>query len=82
MNVTCKKVAELLADYLNEELPSDEKSLLDWHFCGCVPCKIYLIQYQEIIVGCRELPDAPMPDEFASKLAKLMGCTESKSDHA
>ncbi|MCX7666512.1 MAG: zf-HC2 domain-containing protein [Gemmataceae bacterium] len=76
MNVTCKQVAELLADYLNEELESEQKNLLDWHLCGCVPCKIYLVQYREVIITCRKLPDAPLPTEFSSRLAKLLGCKE------
>ena len=78
MNLTCKKVAELLADYIDGDLPDDQKGHLDWHFCGCVPCKIYLFQYREIIVTSRQLPDAPMPPEFAQRLQKAM--EEAKKD--
>ena len=68
MNLTCRKLAELLIDYVDGTLPAEQQSLLQRHLCGCVPCAIYMHTYHETIRLTHSLPDEPLPPEFAARL--------------
>lgn len=70
--MNCRKVAELLIDFLDGTLTEDDASLLQRHLCGCVPCAIYIHTYQETIRITHTLPDEPLPDEFASRLRRVL----------
>jgi anti-sigma factor RsiW len=72
MNLTCRKVAELLIDYVEGSLPDDQHSLLQRHLCGCVPCAIYMHTYHETIRLTRALPDEPLPQELAMRLKAVL----------
>ena len=72
MTLTCRKVAELLIDYVEGALSDEQQSLLQRHLCGCVPCAIYMHTYRDTIRITHSLPDEPMPDEFATRLKKVL----------
>ena len=68
MMFNCRKVAELLIDYVEGSLSEDQASLLQRHLCGCVPCAIYMQTYHDTIVLTHALPDEPLPAELAARL--------------
>jgi anti-sigma factor RsiW len=68
MMFTCRKVAELLIDYVEGSLTEDQASLLQRHLCGCVPCAIYMQTYHDTIRLTHSLPDEPLPPELAVRL--------------
>jgi anti-sigma factor RsiW len=72
MNLTCRKVAELLIDYVEGSLTDEQQSLLQRHLCGCVPCAIYMHTYRDTIRVTGALPDEPLPPEFACRLKKVL----------
>lgn len=72
MTLTCRTLAELLIDYVDGSLPADQRSLMDRHMCGCVPCAIYLRTYQDTIRLTHALPEAPIPPEFAARLQAVL----------
>ena len=76
MNLNCKKVAELLIDFVEESLPEEQHNLLQRHLCGCVDCFIYITTYRETIRLTHALPkETPLPPEFALRLrAALEEC--------
>jgi anti-sigma factor RsiW len=80
MTLTCRKVAELLIDYADGTLADDQRDLLQRHLCGCVPCAIYMHTYSTTIRVTQELPDVPIPTEFASRLMAVLkaSCPEGE----
>jgi len=72
MTLTCRKVAELLIDFVEGSLSEDQQSLLQRHLCGCVPCAIYMHTYRDTIRITHTLPDEPLPAEFAGRLKKVL----------
>jgi anti-sigma factor RsiW len=47
--MTCRDVVELLADYLSDELPADERRRLGQHLAECPGCLAYLQTYEATI---------------------------------
>ena len=72
MTLTCRKVAELLIDFVDGTLTEEQTSLLQRHLCGCVPCAIYMHTYRDTIRVTHALPDEPLPTEFAARLKKVL----------
>ena len=72
MTLTCRKVTELLIDFVEGSLSEDQHSLLQRHLCGCVPCAIYMHTYRDTIRVTQALPDEPLPSEFATRLKKVL----------
>ena len=75
MNLTCRKVTEILVDFVDGTLPDDERDTLQRHLCGCVPCAIYLRTYHDTILLTKSLPNVPLPPEFLVRL-KVMFAKE------
>lgn len=72
MTLTCRKVAELLIDFVDGSLAADQRALLERHLCGCVPCAIYIHTYRDTIRVTQSLPDEPLPTEFADRLKAML----------
>lgn len=72
MTLTCRKVTEILIDYVDGTLPVEERTVLERHLCGCVPCAIYMHTYHETIRITHSLPDEPLPAEFACRLKSMI----------
>ena len=47
--MTCRDVIEFLCDYINGELPADDRKLFDDHLAICPACVAYLNTYRETI---------------------------------
>lgn len=77
MSLTCRKVAELLIDFVDGALSDEQQSLLQRHLCGCVPCAIYMHTYHDTIRLTHALPDEPLPPEFAARLKAVIQETAS-----
>ena len=80
MNLNCRKVAELLIDYVADDLPEDQQSLLERHLCGCVPCAIYMTTYRDTIKLTHALPAEPLPPEFAARLWAALDACQAAGD--
>jgi hypothetical protein len=72
MTLTCRKVAEILIDFVEGSLSEEQHALLQRHLCGCVPCAIYIHTYRDTIKITHSLPDEPIPTEFAGRLKKML----------
>lgn len=73
MTMTCRKVTEILIDYVEGTLAEEERNILQRHLCGCVPCAIYMHTYHDTIRLTHALPDEPLPPEFAARLKSMIG---------
>jgi anti-sigma factor RsiW len=72
MTMTCRKVAELLIDFADGTLAAEQRTVLERHLCGCVPCAIYMHTYHDTIRLTQALPDEPLPQEFAARLKSML----------
>jgi anti-sigma factor RsiW len=48
-DVTCREVAELLSDYLDDAIPAPDRARLDAHLAECNGCAAALEQLRETI---------------------------------
>ena len=72
MTMTCRKVTEILIDFVEGTLPEEDRNLLQRHLCGCVPCAIYMHTYHDTIRLTHALPAEPLPAEFAARLKSMI----------
>jgi anti-sigma factor RsiW len=73
--MTCREVADFLADYLSGALPADVRAQFDRHLSVCPNCQAYLATYRAAIELGRKAfaaPDADaqteVPDELVSAI--------------
>lgn len=51
--MTCREVAEFLADYLDQSLAAEVAGRFEEHLAGCTPCRNYLHAYRTTILASR-----------------------------
>lgn len=71
-DLECRRIAELLADYIDGTLPRETCELIDWHIEGCPPCVAFVNTYRSTIVTARRLPDPTIPPELKQRLLKVL----------
>jgi anti-sigma factor RsiW len=79
VRMTCRKVAELLIDYVDGTLPDEQLLILRQHICACPPCMFYMENYQTTIEVTHHLPDEPLPPEFEVRLRAVLEQWEARS---
>ena len=66
--MTCQQLAELLIDYVADELPAAQAEQIRLHLALCSHCVCYIETYELTIKMTRQLPAAPLPEELAKRL--------------
>jgi anti-sigma factor RsiW len=63
--LTCQELVELVTEYLEDELPSAERSRFEAHLQDCGPCRSYLHQMRTTIdlVGSLKASDLDLAME-------------------
>jgi anti-sigma factor (TIGR02949 family) len=69
---TCKDAVELLFEFVEGDMPEDEREHLIEHLQGCSPCVDFLRMYQATPDLCRRAVAARMPQELADKLTSFL----------
>jgi anti-sigma factor RsiW len=66
--MTCREFIDFLMDYLDGQLPADQRAVFDAHMAECPACVDYLNSYRQSVEACRaacecaddeSLPEAP-----------------------
>jgi anti-sigma factor RsiW len=71
--MNCRRVVELLIDYVANEMPADERVLFERHLECCSPCLVYMETYSATIRLTRALPrEAPLPPELEQRLLAVL----------
>ena len=73
--LTCREVADFLADYLAGELGADDRSLFEEHLADCPECVAYLRSYADTIRLARNAwgePDDPVPASVPEGLVRAI----------
>lgn len=72
MHDHCRRLLELLQDFVNGELPPEELANLQAHMNACPPCEVYVTTYRMMITMTRTLPQPEMPSEVADRLLQAL----------
>lgn len=87
----CKKCIEFLADYLDGELPEEQRAEFEMHLNLCPPCREYLDSYRETIKVTRQcMCDHPgreddcqtppkMPESLVQAILHACKCDDDKN---
>ncbi len=59
--ISCKELVELVTDYLEGVLPSEERARFEEHLSQCPGCEIYLEQMRQIIRTMGKLSEDSTP---------------------
>jgi anti-sigma factor RsiW len=68
MDVDCRRLVELLHEFLSGEMPPEEYATLQAHIEQCPPCGVYLTTYKLTITMSRRLPPVEIPTDAAERL--------------
>lgn len=71
--VTCREVADFLAAFLDEEMPTAQRRIFEAHLAICPACVDYLESYKETIRLSKTLcddPGLPAPPEVPEDLIR------------
>jgi len=74
--VTCHEVNELLAAYLDDELPAETRRAFSEHLTACRDCRAYLESYRATIAlakaafGCDDPVSSTVPEELVAAILK------------
>ncbi|MGH7338922.1 MAG: anti-sigma factor family protein [Candidatus Rokuibacteriota bacterium] len=68
----CRRIAELLADYLEGTLPKRTVELLEWHIDGCPPCVAFVNTYRGTVNATQALRNVEIPSELKTRLLAVL----------
>jgi hypothetical protein len=68
----CRRIAELLEDYLEDSLPARTRALIDWHIDGCPPCVAFVNTYRGTVKVMGTLRPPDVPPELKQRLAAVL----------
>ena len=68
----CRRIAELLGDYLEGTLPKRMAELLEWHIDGCAPCVAFINTYRGTVNAARTLREVTIPPELKNRLLAVL----------
>jgi anti-sigma factor RsiW len=68
----CRRIAELLGDYLDGTLPKETRELLEWHIEGCGPCVTFVKTYRGTIDATKKLSETTIPPELKQRLLSVL----------
>jgi hypothetical protein len=67
-HITCQEVVELVTDYLETALPSDETELFEEHLNFCEGCVWYLDQMRTTVATAGRIREEDLPPETRERL--------------
>lgn len=64
---------DLISDYLEKDLPENEKQMFEAHFNGCEDCKSFLKSFETSLDMIEYLKNEPCPPVIEKKLQEMIG---------
>ena len=68
----CRRIAELLGDYLEGTLPKRTAELLEGHIDGCAPCVAFVNTYRGTVNATKTLSDVEIPPALKTRLLTFL----------
>lgn len=74
--MNCRQCVDFLMDYLDGQLPDDERAVFEQHLAKCPPCVTYLETYRQAVqlgksAYCGEVCE--MPEELIRAILQSRG---------
>jgi len=76
----CRKIADLLSDYLEGTLPRRTAELLEWHIDGCAPCVAFVNTYRGTLNATRAVRDVDIPPELKKRLLAVLRARDERPE--
>jgi hypothetical protein len=70
--IECRRIADLLGEYLEGSLPKRLRELIDWHIESCGPCVAFVNTYRGTIEAARSLRETEIPPELKQRLLAVL----------
>ncbi len=68
--LTCKELVELITDYFEDRLPTDENRRFELHVCTCTGCRVYLAQMRALVRAAGRLAEKDLPAAVRENLLR------------
>ena len=68
----CRRIAELLGDYIEGTLPKETRELIEWHIESCAPCVAFVNTYRGTIDAAKKLRATTMPPELKQRMLSVL----------
>jgi len=82
MSYTCREIADMLTEYLEERLPPAARDDLEAHLAACPDCVAYLRQVRATARALGELAPAPVPPAIEEELVGIFRAWKRRRDGA
>ena len=67
-DLSCKELVELVTDYLEEKLSSDDRTRFEMHLTYCDSCRTYLRQMRQVVESARAVTEESIEPEARDAL--------------
>ena len=67
-HITCREVVELVTDYLEGALPSEEVELFERHLDLCDGCDAYVDQMRKTVAAVGQIREEDLPRDTRDRL--------------
>jgi anti-sigma factor RsiW len=71
--IPCRKLVELVTDYLEGALPADRVAAIDAHLAGCDGCSAYLEQMRFTLRALGHIPEETISEAARRTLMDAFG---------
>jgi predicted anti-sigma-YlaC factor YlaD len=69
-DLTCREVVEIVTDYLEDAMSSEDRARFDEHLAICDGCTIYIQQMRETIRLTGRLTEEQIPEDQRRRLVE------------
>jgi anti-sigma factor RsiW len=70
--VDCRSLVDLLGEYVDDQLPAEQKQAVERHVGQCAPCVAFLRQYRFAAAATRDVMLAKVPSELEDRLLSFL----------
>ncbi|MGH3049156.1 MAG: anti-sigma factor family protein [Gaiellaceae bacterium] len=78
---SCRQIVELVTEYLEGGLASDERLAFERHVSICPPCRGYLSQLRRVIHAAPSLKEEELPESLRAGLLEAFADWKSERPH-
>jgi anti-sigma factor RsiW len=78
----CRTIRSELSAYIDNELPSAERTVIDGHVSGCADCQRELENLKSLAAGVAALPTLPVPPRFLAEVRRKIARAENPPERA
>jgi anti-sigma factor RsiW len=70
--IDCRRLVDLLGEYVDDQLPAEQKTAVEQHVGQCAPCVAFLRQYRFAASATRDHLLSRVPVELENRLLSFL----------